>query len=311
MILNMHKKIATVVITTGLFLLPALGRTAETCPTMKAGKYKGQCIDTSAKRAVHILEQTADSITIENFRKAGVFYKAVIPLNQVEKLSYVVVDLNAKPVNYLSLFNISHTEMRFKMKPGSVIELYPLGANDSGAAVATETDVIVSMNYMAPAGVPYDPVKGFNEDLYASVLQIFSTQDEAKKRFEDNKFNVYEIELSAASEQTSAILRRALMMSNQIQYDVAYDTWTSNCTTFLFDIFDAGLNLKNQKPYRFHLLIANDTGLKPGMKALGQRGLVSADTQIKLMNAEYGYKIFPSNSNRYFNALIGKTLKDL
>jgi hypothetical protein len=292
-----------------LSLTTAFAMDTESCPLMKAGKYKGQCIDTSGKRAVKIVSQTADSITVLNFRKAGVFYKAVIPLNEIGSLSYEVVDLNAKPVNFLSLINISHTEMRFQTKPGSVIQLYPNDEHDGGAPIETETDVMVSMNYMAPKGVPYDPVKGFNEDLYASVLQIFSTQDEVKKRFVESKANVYEIDLSISGEQAGSVLREAMMVSDRIQYSVAYDTWTSNCTTFLFDILDSGLHFKGQKPYRFSAFIANDTGLKPAFKALMKRGLVRESTKVELLNAEFGFDLFPSNSNRYFKSWIGKNVR--
>ncbi|MBS1969573.1 MAG: DUF4105 domain-containing protein [Bdellovibrionales bacterium] len=306
--LNNKFALAFVGLALSLCSLTALAMDTEPCPLMKAGKYKGQCIDTSGKRAVKIVSQSADSITVLNFRKAGVFYKAILPLNEIGSLSYEVVDLNAKPVNFLSLINISHTEMRFKLKPGSVIKLYPNDEHDGGAPIETETDVMVSMNYMAPKGVPYDPVKGFNEDLYASVLQIFSTQDEVKKRFTENKFNVYEVDLNVTPDQAGSILREAMMVSHRIQYGVAYDTWSSNCTTFLFDILDSGLHVKDQKPYRFSPLIANDTGLKPALKALVKRNLVSTSTKVELLNAEFGYGVFPSNSNRYFNTWIGKSL---
>lgn len=304
-----YKKILATVLGLSVCLSAAAGYSMDTasCPLMKAGKYKGQCIDTSGKRAVKIVSQSADSITVLNFRKAGVFYKAVIPLNQVASLSYEVVDLNASPVNYLSLINISHTEMRFRMKPGASIPLFANTADDNGAPLASETDIIVSMNYMAPTGVSYDPVKGFNEDLYASVLQIFATQDEVKKRFTENKFNVYEIDLNISGERAASVLREAMMVSDRIQYSVAYDTWSSNCTTFLFDILDAGLHLK-AKPYRFSPFIANDTGLAPAFKALSKRQLVLDSTKVELLNAEFGYDIFPSRSNRYFNSWIGKTL---
>lgn len=311
MLMISNKKLMASVLGLVVCLSAAAGYSMDTaaCPLMKAGKYKGQCIDISGKRAVKVLSQTSDSITILNFRKEGVFYKAVIPLDQVASLSYEVVDLNAKPVNFLSLINISHTEMRFRMKPGASIPLFANTAEDNGAPLTSETDMIVSMNYMAPTGVPYDPVKGFNEDLYASVLQIFSTQDEVKKRFTENKFNVYEIDLNISSKNAALVLREALMVSDRIQYGVAYDTWSSNCTTFLFDILDSGLKLKGQKPYRFSPFIANDTGLAPGFRALAKRNLVLKSTKVKLLNAEFGYDIFPSRSNPYFNSWIGKTLK--
>jgi len=279
-----------------------------TCPKMKAGKYKGQCIDTTGKRAVKILEHNPDSVTFLNFRKQGVFYKAVIPLNQVESMSYLVVDLNAKPLNFLSIINVSHNELRVRMKPGSFVGLFSNTEKDHGAVLATETDFVISMNYMAPAGVPYDPVKGFNEDLYGSVLQVFSTRDEVRQRFEISKLNVYEIDLTMAPSQAADVLQEALIMSDRAQYTIPYDSWTSNCTTMVFDLLDAGLFLKNQKPYRFNPLIAYDTGLAPAFRALEKRKLVLPTTTVELLNTEFGYKIFPSKSNRYFNSWIGKTL---
>lgn len=311
MSLSFNKIFATVLAGTLLALsaAPVYAQEAQACPQMKTGKYKGQCIDTSVKRAIHILEQSADSITITNFRKNGEFYIAKIPLNQVQNLSYVVVDLNSKPVNFLSLINISHTELRFKMNPGAVIELYRLNDTQRVTPVQTETDIMVSLNFTAPAGVPYDPIKGFNEKLYASVLQVFSTQDEVKIRFQNTKANVYEIPLSLSGFDSALVLREALMISHRVQYDLPYDTWTRNCTTIIFDMLDNSLHLK-QKPYRFKSWEAFDTGLAPAFRALAKRRLVLEDTKVLLLNAEFGYGLFPSDSNRYFRTWIGKTLKE-
>jgi hypothetical protein len=267
---------------------------------MKEGKYKGQCMDTSMKRAVKILAENPANgkILIANFRKGGKFYQASIPLNEVESVSYIVVDLK----NLLRFVSIAHVELRFKMRPGSQVLLA-----DSAAGIAdTETDFMMSFNYMAPKGVEYDPVKGFNNTLYGSVLQIFSTQDEIQNRYVNHKINMYEVPLDTANGKAGRILRGGLVMSDKIQYDVAYDTWTTNCATFLFDMIDQGLQL-NIKPFRFKAYTFTDTSLIPAMQALANRQLIDDQTTVRLLNTEFKTPQFPSASNPYFNFWTGKT----
>jgi hypothetical protein len=273
---------------------------------MKKGKYQGQCMDTEFKRAVHIFGESGQQVSFENFRKDGRFYKAEIPLDQIASMSYVIVDLNAKPVNYLSLINISHTQLRFKLKPGAFARL----TSEKDGRTQNENDFLISFNFMAPKGVKYDPLKGFNEDLYGSVVQIFSTQDEIKNRFGTNKLNMYEVRLNVTTPEAARVLRKALELSEQGQYSVPYDTWSSNCTTYLYDIMDAGLGLQNE-PYRFKPWMARDTGMIPGLLALEERGLVADTTKVELLNREFGAPQFPSGSNRYFNSWTGKTWKQI
>ena len=285
----------------------------ECLATMTRGKYRGQCIDTSRKRAIRILDRTADTITIANYRKNGRFYKAIIPFNDVTQMSYVIVDLNAAPLNSIVHIHVSHTELRFHFDKGAGVELYDLDQPISGQSfVGTDEDFLVSLNYMAPKGVEYDPVKGFDEDLFASALQVLSLSEEVNIRFQrQEKFNVYKIALDIPSAQAAMVLKTALYFSNNVQYSVPYDSWNSNCTTLLFDILDKGLGLKDQKPYRFSLLKAHDTGMIPAFRALGKRQLVHDDTQIQSVNTEFGYGLFPSKSNRHFAKFIGKTYREI
>jgi hypothetical protein len=270
--------------------------------TMKAGKYQGQCMDTSLKRAVHVEAVAPATLTIANFRKAGVFYKASIPLDQIESLSYVVVDLNTRPVNFLSLFNISHTQLRFKLKPGAFARL----TSEQSGEVQNENDFLVSFNFMAPKGVPYNPLKGFNGSLYGSVIQIFATQDEVKNRFVNSKINMYEMKLNVTTEQAGKILTKAMELSDRYQYEIPYDTWSSNCTTYLFDILDQALGYQG-KPYRFKPWTAADAGLIPALKALAQRNLMADTEKVQLVNAEFGFSHYGSWSNGYFGFWTGKT----
>ena len=177
------------------FVFAASAGASNSCKyVMKSGKYKGQEVDTSEKRPIRILRMNEDTVLISNFRVNGEFLQAKIPLNQVEQVSYLAVDLNTKPLNTLSLFNVAHTQLRFKFKTDAEIELFTeSGQKVPGDKTLFDNDLIVSLNYMAPKGVPYNPIKGLNENLYASTLQVFSTKDEVKTRFEKQKFNVYEV----------------------------------------------------------------------------------------------------------------------
>ncbi|MGE5087062.1 MAG: hypothetical protein ACM3MG_12225 [Bacillota bacterium] len=301
---------ATLIVT----LLSPLTSSADEClATMTRGKYRGQCIDTAHKRAIRILDRTAETITIANYRKNGRFYKAVIPFNDVTQMSYVIVDLNATPLNSIAQVHVSHTELRFHFNKGAGVELYDLDQPISEQSFAgTDEDFLISLNYMAPKGVPYDPVKGLDGNLFASALQVLSLSEEVDIRFQqEEKFNVYEITLDIPSDQAALVLKTALFFSNNVQYTIPYDSWNSNCTTVLFDILDAGLRLKGQKPYRFSVLKVHDTGMVSAFRALGQRHLVHDETSIQSVNAEFGYGLFPSKSNRHFAKFIGKTYREI
>lgn len=274
---------------------------------MLRGKYQGQCMDTSFKRAVKVLSLERDLLTISNYRKGGKFYTAEIPLQELEKVSYLVVDLNAKPINAGGLVNISHTELRFKFKHKDSIRLLPQDPSDR---TLTDGDLVISYNYMAPKKVEYSPVKGFDEDLYGAVLQFFSMEDEAKTRFVDHKLNVYEMALSVKRSQAMKILVHAAKDSEKMGYASAYDTWTNNCTTKLYDILDAALGSK-APPYRFSVKRIGDTGMAPGILALGKRGLLAPEGRVTLVNHEFGYKKISSWSGHYFGYWLGKTYKDV
>lgn len=274
---------------------------------MLRGKYQGRCMDTSFKRAVKVLSLERDLLTISNYRKGGKFYTAEIPLQDLEKVSYIVVDLNSKPINAGGLVNISHTELRFKFKHKDSIRLLPQDPSDR---TLTDGDLVISYNYMAPKGVEYSPVKGFNEDLYGAVLQFFSMEDEVKTRFVDQKLNAYEMALSVRPSQAIKILVHAAQDSQKMGYASAYDTWTNNCTTKLYDILDAALNLK-AAPYRFSTKRIGDTGMAPGILALGKRGLLAPKSRVTLVNSEFGYKKLSSWSGHYFGYWLGKTYKDV
>lgn len=271
---------------------------------MPRGPFQGQCIDTSVKRAVQILRADENKVVIANFRYQGRFYNAHIPLKSFNKLSYVVVDLNSGLLGKLGI-HVTHTELRFQTT--SSILLYSQSGTQSEDPLEVN-DFLMSINYMAPQGIEYNPLKGFNSDRYVSVIQFFSMQDELKIRFEGkNPLNMYEIPLQVSSADIAKILLKGFELSQKYQYSMAYDTWTSNCTNGLFDIIDQGLKL-SIKPFRFNARQHQDTGLLPGFIAFDDRGLLASGQTIQSVNQTYQKPIFASSSQNYFQQWVGKNV---
>lgn len=162
------------------------------------------------------------------------------------------------------------------------------------------------MNYMAPKGINYNPVKGLDETLFASVIQVFSTSDEVKRRFTQSFLNVYKLPLNLKTTEIDKIISKAMNLSDKVQYSIPYDTWSSNCTNILFDLIDEGLQIKNVPKFKLQVWWLKDTSLKPAIMAFHNRKLLNSDAKVSLMNEEFGFHLFPSNSNNYFNSLVDK-----
>lgn len=275
---------------------------------MVKGKYAGQCIDTSKKRSVQFLGKlNSDEILIGNYRKNGKFYTARMDLSQIEKVSIVAVDLNPAPLNKWGIINVSHTQMRMKFKSDDAIRLL---AQDPRDQDLRDDDMIISFNFMAPPDVPYNPVKGFKDGLYGSVVQLYSTHDEVETRFVNQKLNVYEMPLNISDYYKRQIVLEAVRVSEANGYSVSYNSFTRNCASELFLIIDKALNLK-VRSFALRLSYLTDAGFTPEIRALGKRGLILPESQVLLVNKEFGYPQFASDSNRYFNYFVGKTYADI
>lgn len=277
--------------------------------TMAFGKFKGQCMDTSSKRALRVLRRDRQELEIANFKYLGKFYRAVIPVNGFDRMSYVVVDLNGKKLTEILGVHVSHTELKVEMKKGQEVRLYNQKIY-SDQVLLTIPEFLISFNYMAPAGVPYSAPKGLDQTLYGSVLQFFSVEDEYRNRFQKYFQNMYSVDLNLESHQIARIVSHASVKSHRNQYSLMYDTWDNNCTTQIFDIIDEALYLKgNVLPFRFKFEKLKDTSLSPALAAFKNRGLVSETSKVDFLNSRRNQRQFPSPSNAYFSSWIGKNLK--
>lgn len=275
--------------------------------TMTRGIYKNQCMDTSAKRAVQVLNLDSQTLEIANFRYMGKFYKAIIPRQGFEGLSYTVIDLNGKVLTEYLGVQVTHVEFKIKMKPESPVILYSQ-KTDSVQAVQKISEFVISYNYMAPPGVEYSPKKGLDENLYASVIQMFAFEDEVQIR-KAKKQNIYEIKLTLDPQLIERLVTSAAIKSGRVGYHLAYDTWTNNCATQLFDIMDEAFQIQGRvKRFRFKWYRLQDTSLKPAIKALKSRGLIRTGESLRSLNSSYGLPLFESPGSPYFKSWLGKGL---
>jgi hypothetical protein len=265
---------------------------------MKKGEHKGQCMDTSAKRALVVLAEDASGITFANFRHKEKFWTAQLSWDALKSASYIVVDLKGD-VAFGTLL-IPHAEIRFKLTEGKALKLV---SQDGKNETAEVNDFIFSFNFMAPKGIDYDPIAGLDEDLYGSVFQLFSMDDERQTRFVAKKQNVYEVNLRANKVQLKAILHHAIWSSHIQQYAIAYHTLKASCTNKLFDIIDEALFKngypKDVKKFEFSILDAADTAFEPGLEALQKRKLIDFVT-VKVVNWEFGLDLFKNKNIGYF-----------
>lgn len=267
---------------------------------MPSGPYRGQCINTSGKRAIRILRDSTEGLKIANFRHKGKFWNAWIPKNSVEAVEFVFVDLNVQQVSRLGV-NIFHNHLRLLFKKNHPITLTSQ-FSPRGEVKATVRDVILSVNYMAPTGVEYSAIKGLNSKEYLSAIQLYSTADEAKARFVEQKVNAFTTRLSINERQAWYLLRTALLKSHNTQYSVPYQTWDANCATAAFDMLDYALYYdygKRVKPFRFKIWNIRDTSVKPALNALIERGLIKDNRSIYLVNTQFGYPRYPSRWSEF------------
>lgn len=263
--------------------------------TMPAGPYKGQCIDTQSKRASVILKYDETGILMANFRHQNKFWNAWIPANSVESVEFVFVDLDIKKLAAVGI-NVFHTFLRFHLKKDSPFILKSQFNPHNSQAVNAVDDVMISMNFMAPTGVTYNPIKGLDSDEYLSAIQISSVQDEFNLRFVTQKKNVYGIKLNMTADQAWRTFLTGLLHSQNKQYTVPYQTWNSNCTLEDFSILDQTLFSeygKKVQPFQFLPWQIRDANFTPSLAALQERGLIKSASDVKLINAEFGYPKFP------------------
>lgn len=253
---------------------------------MSVGKYKSKCLDMSRKRPVEMLYQDSQFMQVGNFYHDKKFWIAKIPKAGVDQAIFQIVRFGTS----IPIITAAHTQIRFKMKPGAEILLV---SQDGGMQSSKVSDLIFSVEYTAPKGVPYDIIQGEINNL-GIVGRVLSTKARMLEELDGSGDVIQQLPLRISSEAADQILIAAVHRSQTLGTLQTYNTLKHNCTTELFDIIDSQLIYsKKIKKFKVNLLNVTDPVAKPSIKALKLRGLIDADSlKYPTMNFE-----FPLNKN--------------
>jgi len=237
------------------------------------GLYKGKCVDSSDKRPARVISENDQEIVIANFLHMGRFWIAHIPKDSVDAVTFRIDPFGSG----IPFITAAHTLIRFDLKAGKEITLQ---GQYAGEEALVDTDALkvnsffFSVNYMAPKGVSYNLFPGMASE-YPEAMNFLSAHDRGNAH-EGSKYKEQDLLLTLPEGGGDLFLAQAIKKSAAEGMDAAYNTYSENCTTALFDIMDTsipyGHAVKRFTMSRWRII---DPIAGPSIKALKERGLLA------------------------------------
>lgn len=251
---------------TAFLLTPALNTWADDSSQclgrMPSGPYKGQCLDLSEDRTVSRLTQAekqklADELhdprfvspdyeVVKNFSPDGKkFWTAIIPIKRVKDIVYQTVDilpnLPFKGVKIKDPVNISHSQLRFELKPeGDPVQLIDNSKNPPSLIDIPKgkekDDLVFALWAVRAQGHQeiFNPFHGASGQYVATyALQGW---DLATDWIVKGGYPTHQFTLARTPEQSQAALKDALDMANQRGMSIMYNTNYNSCSNAAFDV---------------------------------------------------------------------------
>lgn len=230
----------------------------EPHPVMPKGKFKGKPIRTDERRALTILEG-ADAarfapkegeVVAANFSHAGKFWIAKFPRDAVEKLIFQKWDFGEKHIRMrlfgwtlldFKLFHLAHTELRFKLKPGTDIPLYPQERAQNPVPAHRVDDIVSSVEGVGPKEARFGIVAGLFNHLVA-VRRFKSLQQSYDERVTGEGHIIEQWDLELPPEKKQAIFSAAVLDSHEDGMQTPYHIFLHSCTTEAFRIIDQAMD---------------------------------------------------------------------
>ncbi len=201
---------------------------------MQAGKFKGQPLDNSTRRSIHISSEDEDFFYIDYFFHLNNFYSAKIPKNSVDKVigQRFSFGKNNPFVN--------HAQVRFIMLPGKPIELYPIG--NFTELVYSLTDFVYSIEVVGPKGRSWSFANSFGD--FVSAHRMCSIQEVVFERVVLGGYTVIQsppilLNQELQNKALELVIRRADKSKMTEKYYLV-NMWfgANNCTSEIFYILD-------------------------------------------------------------------------
>lgn len=202
-------------------------------PQKAASPYQGQCIDVSRKRPARVTAMGEDHLRFANFHYQGDFYEIEISRGSIARVIFQTE--NFTPVGPIQP---AHTQLRFVLKSERPALLRHQSGQKKGQFAGYLNDFVLSVDFMAPKGVGYSPIEGFNffglRGHYMNVYRFVSTLDRYQDSVLSNKHELKQYLLKLDASQMERLLRVGVQTSQQRDINDVYDVLWLNCTTEAF-----------------------------------------------------------------------------
>ena len=203
---------------------------------MPAGRLKGQAISAERKRPVTLLPATQGikygaqpgDLVFANFFSEDRYWIAKLPRGSV---SDVILQMEEFfPGSPIEL--APHLQVRFKLKPGKEIHLYPQ-AGTRLPRNSIVSDVVVTAGIASVEGNDYNVLKSFLGD-YVKYVRVLNSEDAFQIGISDAKHEIEQIALNLSDERKSELLEEGIRLSDKDGLTKLFFIKKSDCGTFVF-----------------------------------------------------------------------------
>ncbi len=235
-----------------LMLFCSIGRAEDRMPD---GPFEGQPIDTTERRSVRILTAAEAApyapgpgdVVIANFyhtdpRYPGKFWVAKVPADAVDNVIFESWNFSwlSKKIPILKYIpTAAHNEIRFQLKPGMGMTLYP--QESAGPPLDhTVSDFVFSVEAVGPKGVGFSFSGGVGKHFIAAhrLKSIEASYYERVVR-DREKVKQYRLDLDPKTKQD--LLLNALAMADGAGMHTMYHLYKKSCTTEAYRLIDRTL----------------------------------------------------------------------
>jgi len=252
---------------------PALARPlAETyhiTATMPSGKYQGQRLNTTAKRAIAILNGSPAQAQlgvddrywlIANLYHNKKFYIAKVPKTAVRQVIFM-----SEP--FLGVF--SHSMLRFQFsEPVELLAEVP-SLEEIMRGITHKplenpellNDLMISVEATAPHGVPEFAAVASFFNSRGLVFRVMSLTGLGISRFHRGLATVHQFPLDLSAREAARTLRNALKRSDEFGMGRMYNTLFANCNHFCVKVLDQSRKLAERESTKFRRFLASVQGL--------------------------------------------------
>jgi len=226
-------------------------------------RYAGQAIDISSRRSIEIQGDTPvdtkDShCVVDFFYHEGQFWRAVIPLNGVERVcgqafnfskpktrrgkngSEILFNKHGLPRRTIPTLN--HVQSRFTFQPDQPVELYSLDCEKFGAPTHQVHDIIYSLEIVGPPDARFNLKDGLLGNLMSAHRFLSIREMVFERLVVESQYVTESPPLPLQENEKRLLLIESILRAHRAGMSERYYLYricgTNNCTSSPFQIVD-------------------------------------------------------------------------